>query len=89
MVKALVFVLELAPQVVILDVSFTEFTLVFFAHLKLSPLRIPDENFLDSRRAWSNIETVACNIVSLVPIKVHIVAVLFNKLIIVAQKLRL
>ena len=89
MVKALIFIFELAPEIVILNVSFAKFTLIFFAHLKLSPLRIPDENFLDSRRAWSNIETVACNIVSLVPIKVHIVAVLLNKLIIVAQKLRL
>ena len=80
MVKALIFVLELAPQVVILDVSFTEFTLVFFAHLKLSPLRIPDENFLDTRRARSDIKTIACHIVTLIPIKVHIVTVFFNQL---------
>ena len=84
MVKALVFVLELAPQVVILDVSFTEFTLVFFAHLKLSPLRIPDENFLDSRRARSNVKAITTNIIGSVPIKVHIVSIFFNQLIIVA-----
>ena len=84
MVKALVFVLELAPQVVILDVSFTEFTLVFFAHLKLSPLRIPDENFLDSRRARSNVKAITTDIFGCVPIKVHIVSIFFNQLIIVA-----
>ena len=87
MVKALVFILELAPEIVVLNVSFTEFTLVIFTHLKLSPLWIPDENFLDTRRAWSNVKTIARNIFGCIPIKVHIVV--FNQLRIIAQKLRL
>ena len=81
MVKALVFILELAPEIVVLNVSFAEFTLIIFAHLELSPLWIPDENFLDTRRAWSDVKTIAGNVVGRIPIKVHIVSVVFNQLI--------
>ena len=47
--ERLVELFELAPEIVILDMSFAKFLLVFITHVEFLALAVPNEDFLDTR----------------------------------------
>ena len=85
--KRLVKLLELTPELGIFDVSLTQLFLVVFTHVELLALSVPYEDFLDARRAWSNLQTIA-KIICILTCKFHL-TILKQLARIIAQKLRL